>query len=148
MCCGQSQGSLTSANGSHRQSASATTGLVFAIYNLGKRLLFSNQQPILPPLLTLPSLFLTLDAGTVGAIPFVGPANDYLGRRAGMFIGALTVILGSLISALAKDHGMFMAGRFVLGFGVAFCNISSPVYVGEMAHPQWRGVQMGLYNCF
>ncbi|KAH9209365.1 hypothetical protein DL95DRAFT_466827 [Leptodontidium sp. 2 PMI_412] len=43
---------------------------------------------------------------------------------------------------------MFMGGRFILGFGVAFVNVSGPVYSGEMAHPTWCGPLLGLYNCF
>ncbi|KAL1893482.1 hypothetical protein Sste5346_006310 [Sporothrix stenoceras] len=86
--------------------------------------------------------------GTICAVPFVGPVNDFWGRRAGMFTGAVLVIVGTVIVAAAKDHGMFMGGRFLLGFGVSFCNVSGPVYVGELAHPNYRGVLCGLYNCF
>ncbi|CAK7220632.1 hypothetical protein SBRCBS47491_004254 [Sporothrix bragantina] len=104
----------------HMQSASSSTGIIFAIYNIG----------------------------TICAVPLVGPVNDYWGRRAGMFSGAVLVIVGTVIVAAAQNHGMFMGGRFVLGFGVSFCNVSGPVYVGEMAHPSYRGVLCGLYNCF
>ncbi|KAK3935844.1 general substrate transporter [Diplogelasinospora grovesii] len=104
----------------HMLSASSSTGLIFAIYNFG----------------------------TIAALPFVGPTNDYLGRRAGIFTGAVIVIAGSCIVAQAADLNMFMGGRFVLGFGVAFLNVSSPIYVGEMAHPAWRGTLMGIYNAF
>jgi MFS family permease len=41
---------------------------------------------------------------------------------------------------------MFLAGRFLLGFGVSFCCVSAPCYVSEMAHPKWRGTITGLYN--
>ncbi|KAH6716204.1 putative MFS monosaccharide transporter [Leptodontidium sp. MPI-SDFR-AT-0119] len=101
-------------------SASSSTGLIFAIYNIG----------------------------SACAVPFVGPAVDRFGRRAGMFTGSCIIIVGTLITARALNHGMFMGGRFILGFGVAFVNVSGPVYVGEMAHPTWRGPLSGLYNCF
>ncbi|RDW85924.1 hypothetical protein BP5796_04249 [Coleophoma crateriformis] len=101
-------------------SASSSTGLIFAIYNIG----------------------------TACSVPFVGPVNDRFGRRAGMFLGSTIIIIGTIITALAVNHGMFMGGRFVLGFGVCFVNVSGPVYVGEMAHPSWRGPLSGLYNCF
>ncbi|KAL3496074.1 putative MFS monosaccharide transporter [Aspergillus germanicus] len=61
---------------------------------------------------------------------------------------SLIVILGACVTGAAKTHGMFLAGRFVLGFGVCFCNVTAPVYVGELAHPVWRGTLMGCYNCF
>lgn len=65
-----------------------------------------------------------------------------------MFTGALIVIFGTAIAASAKNREMFMGGRFILGFGVCFANVSGPVYVGEMAHPAFRGPLSGLYNCF
>ncbi|KAJ8127881.1 hypothetical protein O1611_g5755 [Lasiodiplodia mahajangana] len=104
----------------HMQSASSSTGFIFAIYNIG----------------------------SIAALPFVGPTNDSLGRRAAIFTGATIVIAGTLVVARAPTHEAFLAGRFVLGFGVAFMNVSAPIYVGEMAHPVWRGTLMGIYNSF
>ncbi|UPK91055.1 hypothetical protein LCI18_001990 [Fusarium solani-melongenae] len=95
----------------HMKTASSSTGLVFAIYGIG----------------------------TICATPFVGPTNDYLGRRAVMFTGSVIVIVGAVVVGASTSKGMFLAGRFVLGFGVAFCNVSAPVYVGKMAHPVWHG---------
>lgn len=86
--------------------------------------------------------------GTACAVPFVGPVNDYWGRRAGMFVGGMIILVGTAVTSRALNHGMFMGGRFILGFGVCFINVSGPVYVGEMAHPAWRGPLSGLYNCF
>jgi sugar porter (SP) family MFS transporter len=85
--------------------------------------------------------------GSVAAVFFTGPVNDYFGRRVGMFVGSLIVIIGTCVQAPAKDHSQFLGGRFVLGFGVSFCCISAPTYVSEMAHPKWRGTLTGLYNC-
>lgn len=76
--------------------AGASTGLVFALYNIG----------------SIPAVFLT------------GPVNDRFGRRAGMFTGAVIIIIGTCIQAPAVNMGMFMAGRFILGFGVSFCCVS------------------------
>ncbi|KAH8816000.1 general substrate transporter [Xylogone sp. PMI_703] len=103
----------------HMTVAGSSTGLVFAMYNIG----------------------------SVAAVFFTGPTNDYLGRRAGMFIGSALVILGTCIQAPATSHGMFLGGRFVLGFGVAFCCVSAPTFVAELAHPKWRGTLTGFYNC-
>lgn len=38
-----------------------------------------------------------------------------------MFIGASIIIMGTLIQAPSTNIGMFIGGRFVLGFGVATC---------------------------
>jgi MFS family permease len=119
-----------------RTSAGSSTGITFAIYNIG----------------SIPAVF------------FCGPVNDYYGRRAGMFTGAIIVIAGTLIQAPSINRAMFLVGRFILGFGVSFCCVSAPCYVSEvcntwapvdrvkltcsqMAHPAWRGTLTGLYNC-
>lgn len=39
-----------------------------------------------------------------------------------------------------------MAGRFILGFGVATSATAGPAYVSEIAHPSYRGAMTGLYN--
>ena len=102
-----------------RTKAGSTTGFVFALYNIG----------------------------SIAAVPFTGPTNDYLGRRAGMFTGAVIIIIGTCLQAPATSQSMFMGGRFVLGFGVSFCAVSAPTYVSEISHPKWRGTQTGAYNC-
>ncbi|KAK0730927.1 general substrate transporter [Lasiosphaeris hirsuta] len=99
--------------------AGSGTGLVFAMYNIG----------------------------SVAAVFFTGPVNDYFGRRWGMFTGAVIVIIGTTVQALSTSNGQFLGGRFVLGFGVSFACVSAPCYVSEMAHPKWRGTLTGLYNC-
>ncbi|KAK4193171.1 putative transporter [Podospora australis] len=101
------------------KTAGSSTGLVFAMYNIG----------------------------SVAAVFFTGPVNDWFGRRWGMFVGALIIIIGTCVQAPSTTSGQFLAGRFVLGFGVSFCCVSAPCYVSEMAHPKWRGTLTGLYNC-
>jgi MFS family permease len=119
-----------------RTSAGSSTGITFAIYNIG----------------SIPAVF------------FCGPVNDYFGRRVGMFTGAIIVVIGTCIQAPSINRAMFLIGRFILGFGVSFCCVSAPCYVSEvcvtwalvdqvklicsqMAHPAWRGTLTGLYNC-
>ncbi|EFX04227.1 major facilitator superfamily transporter lactose [Grosmannia clavigera kw1407] len=103
----------------HMKVAGSSTGIVFAMYNIG----------------------------SVAAVFFTGPVNDYFGRRWGMFVGAVLVIVGTCVQAPAQTHGQFLGGRFLLGFGVSFCCVSAPCYVSEMAHSRWRGTLTGLYNC-
>ena len=60
---------------------------------------------------------------TVGAIIsgffFGGPVADGLGRRAGMGLGAILVIISTLLQTFAPkgNIGMFMAGRVIIGVG-------------------------------
>lgn len=94
-----------------RKSASSSTGLVFAMYNIG----------------------------AIAALPIAGPINDIFGRRWGMFTGAAMVILSTCIQAPATSRAMFLGGRFFVGFGQGFLNVAGITYVSEMAHPYWRG---------
>jgi sugar porter (SP) family MFS transporter len=89
--------------------------------------------------------------GGVSALPFVGPAIDTWGRRIGMFIGGMIVIIGTVVqgtTTYTESLGQFMAGRFILGFGVSIASSAGPIYVVEVCHPAYRGVVTGLYNTF
>lgn len=87
--------------------------------------------------------------GGVAALPFVGPAIDTWGRRWGMFIGAVCVVIGAVImstSAFNGHLGQFMGGRFFCGFGVTIAASAGPVYVIEVSHPAYRGILGAFYN--
>ncbi|KAJ6780777.1 hypothetical protein PWT90_05681 [Aphanocladium album] len=85
--------------------------------------------------------------GGVVVLPFVGPVIDRLGRRAGMAIGALIVIVGTVVQGTSSGTGQFMGGRFLLGFGVGLAASAGPMYVVEINHPAYRGVVGAIYNC-
>jgi MFS family permease len=117
-----------------RDGGTPSTGIVYAIYTIGN---------------------------LVGSFA-AGPATDFrgekrqsnhncsivnkilLGRRVGMFIGGLVIILGTCVQATAHNLAAFMIGRFILGFGVAICASAGPAYVSEMAHPSFRGMMTGM----
>ena len=89
--------------------------------------------------------------GSVCALPFVGPAIDTWGRRVGMFIGSMFIIIGTIVSGLTLQNAsidQFMGGRFLLGFGVAIASSAGPIYVVEASHPAYRGVVTAYCNCF
>lgn len=90
--------------------------------------------------------------GGVVAIPFIGPAIDTFGRRAGMFTGATIIILGTIIQATCVNSAgsihQFMGGRFFMGMGVSIIASAGPCYVVEINHPHYRGIVTALYNVF
>ncbi|KAJ7498564.1 general substrate transporter [Mycena latifolia] len=86
--------------------------------------------------------------GSIVAVPVAGPITDRVGRRGGMFIGGVIIIIGSITVTTAKDLSALLGGRFVLGLGVGIVQTASPSYVVEMAPPQWRGRLTGLFNTF
>lgn len=74
----------------------------------------------------------------VGA-PFAAVLSDRYGRRKGMFAGAWVIILGMVVAATGKHVGQLIAGRFILGFGIAIMTVAAPAYSMEIAPPHWRG---------
>ncbi|TQN70270.1 Lactose permease [Colletotrichum shisoi] len=86
---------------------------------------------------------------TVGNIVWslaCGYIMDRWGRRACMFSGATSIILGSILQASSYQLPQFFVGRFIVGAGTPMCATSAPVFLVEMAYPTWRGLAGGLYN--
>lgn len=89
--------------------------------------------------------------GGVAALPFIGPAIDTWGRRGGMFIGGIIIIIGVIIQGTCvSNHNVkqFMGGRFFMGMGVNIISASGPTYLIEISHPAYRGIVTALYNVF
>ncbi|KAL1608001.1 hypothetical protein SLS60_002940 [Paraconiothyrium brasiliense] len=96
---------------------------------------------------TAGSTFATLNAlmriGTIAGSPFLA-ISDVIGRRGTMFIGNALTILAALLQGLATGMPMFMAGRFILGFGSTLVASCSPQYMAEIAPVHLRGRLVGV----
>lgn len=89
--------------------------------------------------------------GGVVSLPFIGPSADTYGRRFGMWIGCVLIIVGTIVQGVAThENGVkqFMGGRFLLGFGVNVASAAGPMYVVEVSHPAYRGIVTAIFNCF
>ncbi|EFW13201.1 conserved hypothetical protein [Coccidioides posadasii str. Silveira] len=62
--------------------------------------------------------------GAVAAFPFVGPAVDTWGRRAGM-------VIASILTA-GTNIQSFMGGSFLLGFGISIAVTAGPTFTGSI----------------
>lgn len=47
----------------------------------------------------------------------------------------------------ANNDSVYIAGRFVLGFGNSLSQMTSPLLLTEICHPQHRGPLTTVYNC-
>lgn len=56
-------------------------------------------------------------------------------------------LLGSAVISSSNAKGQFIAGRFILGFGVSILTCAAPSYIIEVSPPQWRGRMTAFYNC-
>ncbi|KAG0481501.1 hypothetical protein HPP92_012359 [Vanilla planifolia] len=70
---------------------------------------------------------------------FASAVTRVLGRKWSMLGGGITFLSGAALNGFAKDVGMLIAGRILLGIGVGFANQSVPVYLSEMAPARFRG---------
>ncbi|KAJ6603053.1 general substrate transporter [Mycena sp. CBHHK59/15] len=94
-------------------------------------------------------VFMIYVAGNCAGALIAGPATEIYGRRGGMFLGGLFILVGSAVSVSAHSRGAFLGGRFILGFGIAISTTAAPTWVTEIAPPQWRGRLGAMYNsCF
>ena len=87
-----------------------------------------------------------MSVGSLVAIPAVPYVADILGRRWGIIIGCLIMILGVILQSAAANFSMFIAARFFLGFGIAIAHGSSPLLITELVHPQHRATFTTIYN--
>lgn len=79
-----------------------------------------------------------MSIGSLVALPVVPYIADGLGRRWGIMIGCLIMILGVILQTISINLKMFIAARFFLGFGIAIAHGASPLLVTELVHPQHR----------
>lgn len=93
------------------------TGIVFAIFNVGQM---------------------------AGAL-FTWIA-DWRGRRLPIFVGCFGTCVGAIITAIAPTIPAFIGGRFLLSFFSTLASTSAPLYLIEIAPPQYRGTVAGMYN--
>ncbi|KIX07598.1 uncharacterized protein Z518_02251 [Rhinocladiella mackenziei CBS 650.93] len=70
---------------------------------------------------------------------------DWIGRWKSIFLSAILTLIGAIIQAAAQNIGMFIAGRFIVGFGMGFAQTACPTFVAETTPPKFRAVTLGLY---
>ncbi|MCJ1410797.1 hypothetical protein MMC19_004883 [Ptychographa xylographoides] len=86
--------------------------------------------------------------GSVLALPIAPYLADWIGRQRSILIGSLFVVLGAGLQSGANSSGMFIAGRFFIGFGSGINGLASPLLITELAHPKQRGKITAVYNTF
>ncbi|KAI1341036.1 general substrate transporter [Xylariaceae sp. FL0016] len=79
---------------------------------------------------------------------FITPyVADHWGRKTSIAIGCSIMTAGGCVSAFCSGYEMFVAGRFLLGFGNSLTQMASPLLLTEICHPQHRGPVTAVYNC-
>lgn len=85
--------------------------------------------------------------GSLVSFPIIPYIADRWGRKVPIAIGCVLMILGGFLGAFCNGYGMYVGGRFVLGFGNSLAQMASPVLLTELCHPQHRARVTAVYNC-
>ena len=128
--------------------ASATTGYDGMLVNTSQQI--KRWEEFFPEVENENKLGILINMFNIGSIIsfFIVPYTaDTLGRKPTIMIGCVIMVLGAFLSAFANAYGMYIAGRFVLGFGNSFAQMCSPMLLTEICHPQHRGPLTTVYNC-
>ena len=87
-----------------------------------------------------------MSLGSICSTPIAPWVADTWGRRWGINIGSLIMIAGAIIQAESINVGMFIASRFILGFGLSFATTAAPSLVTELSHPKDRVTITAICN--
>ncbi|KEY73196.1 hypothetical protein S7711_04162 [Stachybotrys chartarum IBT 7711] len=85
--------------------------------------------------------------GSIASFPVAPYMADHFGRKIPIAVGCLIMILGAFLSGFTNGDGMYLGGRFLVGFGNSLAQLSCPVLLTEICHPQHRGIVTAIYNC-
>lgn len=87
-----------------------------------------------------------MSVGSIVALPITPYIADIAGRRAGVITGCIIMILGVVLQSIGINISMFIAARFLIGFGVAIAHGAAPLLIAELCHPQHRAIFTTIYN--
>ncbi|GAB1315337.1 hypothetical protein MFIFM68171_05547 [Madurella fahalii] len=138
--------------------ASATTGYDGMLVNTSQQIDAWNwfffpelmENPNHSDLALNSKLAILVNMFNIGSITsfFITPyIADHYGRRPAIVLGCIFMVIGGLLTAFCNGYGMYMGGRFMLGFGNSLSQMASPLLLTEICHPQHRGPVTAIYNC-
>src|ERR1700740_1959326 len=84
--------------------------------------------------------------GTVVGSLLGGWPADKFGRKATLLWIGVFYLVGAIGSALAPEVGTFIAARFVGGLGIGISTVVAPMYISEIAPPEYRGRLAGMFQ--
>ncbi|HZY61862.1 MAG TPA: sugar porter family MFS transporter [Edaphobacter sp.] len=111
---------------------SGTTEALTAVYHLS-------------PFLLGVTVFSAL-LGTVIAALGAGIPGQRYGRRDSLRVMALFYVVSALGCAFAWNWHSLIAFRFIGGLGIGGSSVLGPMYIAEIAPPNWRGRLVGFFQ--
>jgi MFS transporter, SP family, arabinose:H+ symporter len=84
--------------------------------------------------------------GCVAGVLLASRLSDGIGRRGVTILSGVMLALAALACAGAPDTTWLLSARFMGGVGVGIASIVSPLYISEVAPPQYRGRLVSLFQ--
>ncbi|KAF7334610.1 Lactose permease [Mycena venus] len=84
--------------------------------------------------------------GALAGYPFAPYLSDGIGRKPTVFLGALIMVIATVIQTASQSVGMFIGARFLIGFGLTFAANAAPMLVTELSYPKYRAALTSTYN--
>jgi MFS family permease len=85
-----------------------------------------------------------MSVGSLVGLIFLPYGLDKWGRKAGIIFGSIFLLLGVGLQAGATSFGMFIAGRFLVGFGDVIVVTTALLLIAEIAPVQDRAILVTL----
>jgi sugar porter (SP) family MFS transporter len=84
--------------------------------------------------------------GTVVGALLGGWPTDRFGRKLTLLGIGVLYVLSAVWSALATDVNAFIIARLIGGLGIGISTVAAPLYISEIAPPQYRGRLAGMFQ--
>jgi SP family arabinose:H+ symporter-like MFS transporter len=84
--------------------------------------------------------------GTVVGSLIGGWPADRFGRKATLLWIGVLYFIGAVGSGLAPNVSVFIAARVIGGLGIGISTVVAPMYISEIAPPQYRGRLAGMFQ--
>ncbi|KXH30829.1 hypothetical protein CSIM01_01423 [Colletotrichum simmondsii] len=81
-----------------------------------------------------------ISAGCIIGAPVVGHLVDRWERKAGLGLGAMSIIIGVVLQASATKVAQLVCGRFLIGFATLINGSVPPMWIMELGAPRYKSM--------
>lgn len=79
--------------------------------------------------------------------PVAAYVSNRWGRRPGIYVGYLFLVLGCGMQAAAQNEKTFTVSRLFIGIAASWLGNAAPLLINEIAHPKHRSIANAFFMC-
>lgn len=98
---------------------------------------FAECIPLTPEKVGLVTSIFSI-GGLIGSF-YIGTFADTLGRKNTSLLHCTIYFIGSILNGLSNSYYMLLVGRFIAGLGAGAALVVTPIFINEIAPPDYRG---------